>query len=215
MHRNHFEHQSHDHPFAADEAVGDPFGRRRFNRGPGFDGPPFGGPPFGGRGGFGRGGRGRVRRGQIRTALLGLLADESMHGYEMIRRIEESSGGRWKPSPGAVYPTLQQLTDEGLVTVQEDGGKRVFSLTDDGRAALEGLSDEDREPWTADGDVHPMWELKPLIRQLAVAASSVLSGTPDQAERGKAVLTDARRKLYAILAEEPDGSDGSDVPTQE
>lgn len=189
----------------------------RFGRGPRGDGPPFGpgfGPPFGGRRG---GGRGRVGRGQIRTALLALLADESMHGYEMIRQIDERSGGRWKPSPGAVYPTLQQMTDEGLLTVVEDGGKRIFSLTPEGHEVVGGLSDDDREPWTADGDGNPMWELKPLMKGLAMAAASAMSGTPDQVERAKAVLNEARRSLYAILAEDPapaggthDNHDGQD-----
>lgn len=175
----------------------------RFGRGPRGDGPPFGpgfGPPFGGRRG---GGRGRVGRGQIRTALLALLEDESMHGYEMIRQIDERSGGRWKPSPGAVYPTLQQMTDEGLVTVVDEGGKKVFSLTAEGREVVADLSDADRRPWEVDGDDNPMWDLKPLMKGLAMAAASAMSGTPDQVERAKAVLNDARRSLYAILAEDP------------
>ena len=190
----------------------------RFGRGPRGDGPPFGpgyGPPFGVR--RPGGGRGRVGRGQIRTALLALLDEAPMHGYEMIRRIDERSGGRWKPSPGAVYPTLQQMTDEGLVTVVEDGGKRIFSLTDEGRDVVGDLSDDDREPWTADADTNPMWELKPLMKGLAMAAAAAMAGTPDQVERAKAVLNDARRSLYAILAEEPaadagtptDGGDGA------
>lgn len=175
-----------------------------------FGGPPFGGPPFG-RGGFGPGrgrGRGRVRRGQIRTALLALLESEPMHGYEMIRQIDERSGGRWKPSPGAVYPTLQQLADEGLVTVAEDGGKRVFSLTAEGRTAVEELSDEDREPWEDDGQPSAAWELKAQMKQLGMAAGAAMTGTPDQVEKALAVLADARRKLYAILAEEPDDAGG-------
>lgn len=198
----HFTHDDLDPRLLLD---GPRFDGPRFGRGPRGDGPPFGpgyGPPFGGRRG-GRGGRGRVGRGQIRTALLALLEDEPMHGYEMIRQIDERSGGRWKPSPGAVYPTLQQMTDEGLVTVVEDGGKRVFSLTEEGREVVGGLSDEDREPWIADADGNPMWELKPLMKGLAMAAAAAMSGTPDQVERAKAILNEARRSLYAILAEDP------------
>lgn len=203
------------HQFLGDRFLGDDdrrgphFGGPRFGRGPRGDGPPFGppfgpgfGPPFAGR----RGGRGRVGRGQIRTALLALLDEAPMHGYEMIRQIDERSGARWKPSPGAVYPTLQQMADEGLVTVVEEGGKRVFSLTDDGREVVADLSAEDREPWTADADGNPMWELKPLMKGLAMAAAAAMAGTPDQVERAKAILNEARRSLYAILAEDPAGA---------
>lgn len=190
----------HEHPHTHEF---DDLSRARFNRGRGRGGPGFG-PPRGGP----RGGRGRVRRGQIRTALLALLEDGSMHGYEMIRRIEERSGGRWKPSPGAVYPTLQQLTDEELVTAVEDGGKRVFSLTDAGREAAAALDDGDREPWSGDGD-DAGFELKAVMRQLGLALRSVAAaGDRDQIERAVAIVTDARRKLYALLAEEP--SDSSD-----
>lgn len=197
-------------PFGRFDIEGSRFdGPRRSGRGPRGDGPPFGppfgGPPFGGPP-FGRGrgpGRGRVRRGQIRTALLALLEDEPMHGYEMIRQIDDRSGGRWKPSPGAVYPTLQQLADEGLVTVVEEDGKRIFSLTDEGRAAVDDLSDGDREPWVSEGSGHPAWELKPLMKQVGMAAAAAMTGTPEQVERAKDVLNDARRKLYAILAEDP------------
>ncbi|MFN8052429.1 MAG: PadR family transcriptional regulator [Acidimicrobiales bacterium] len=190
----------------------------RFGRdtGAGFDGPPFGGPafggpPFGGRGGFGRGGRGRVRRGQIRTALLALLEDEPMHGYEMIRQIDERSGGSWKPSPGAVYPTLAQLTDEGLVTATDDGGKRVFALTDEGRTLVATFGDDDREPWTAEGG-HPGFELRGQMHQLGLAIRGVAAaGSPAQLEQAKAILTDARRKLYALLAEEPEEA-GTEPP---
>lgn len=193
-------------------------GPRRSGRGPRGDGPPFGGPPFGGPP-FGRGrggpGRGRARRGQIRTALLALLEDEPMHGYEMIRRIDDRSGGRWKPSPGAVYPTLQQLADEGLVTVVEEDGKRVFSLTPEGVEAVAGLSDSDREPWTEEFGGHPAWELKPLMKQVGMAAAAAMTGTPDQVERAKEVLNETRRKLYAILAEDPTPSEPQDEPSSD
>src|ERR1051325_2868786 len=86
--------------------------------------------------GHGRG-RHRVRRGDVRSAVLALLDDRSMHGYEMITELEERTGGRWRPSAGSIYPTLQLLTDEGLVTAEEVEGRKVFSLTDAGRKALE------------------------------------------------------------------------------
>ena len=109
-------------------------------RPPGFEGPgaPFG--DFGPRGGFGPGFRGRgrhrgrgARRGDVRAAVLALLAERPMHGYEIIQQIEERSGGVWRPSPGSIYPSLQLLADEGLVTGDETGGRRLFTLTDAGR----------------------------------------------------------------------------------
>ena len=89
----------------------------------------FAGPPWGG-------GR-RARRGDVRTALISLLADNPMHGYDLIRELEQRSGGAWRPSPGSIYPTLQLLEDEGLVTSEERDGKRVYTITDAGRAELE------------------------------------------------------------------------------
>src|SRR6476659_2831154 len=80
------------------------------------------------------GGRGFRRRGDIRTALLVALTDAPAHGYELIQRIEDKSEGAWRPSAGSVYPTLQLLEDEGLVTSTESDGKRVYSITDEGRA---------------------------------------------------------------------------------
>src|SRR5881275_2840711 len=98
------------------------------------------GPPFGGRGGGGP----RVRRGNVRAAVLALLTERPMHGYEMIQELEARTKGVWRPSAGSIYPTLQQLEDEGLVTVEESDGKRRFSLTDAGRAEADRLG---RPPW--------------------------------------------------------------------
>src|SRR5690242_5680234 len=109
---------------------------RPFRRG--FMGPGFGYPGFGfGPPGFGPGfGKGRRRRrGDVRYAILDALAERPMHGYEIMSWLEERSGGRWRPSPGSVYPTLQLLEDEGLVAGSDEGGRRVFALTDAGRQA--------------------------------------------------------------------------------
>ncbi len=101
-------------------------------------GPDFG-TGFGRHGGFGPGfgpamfGRGPKRgRGDVRAAIIALLAEEPMHGYQIITEIAERSGGVWHPSPGSVYPTLQALEDQGLVTADQAAGRRVFSLTDEG-----------------------------------------------------------------------------------
>jgi hypothetical protein len=90
----------------------------------------------GGRGGPDRGRhrRARAQRGDVRTAVLLVLADEPMHGYQIMQAMSDRTGGAWRPSPGAVYPTIAQLEDEGLVTTQEEGGRRLVTLTSEGRA---------------------------------------------------------------------------------
>ncbi|MGW7577255.1 PadR family transcriptional regulator [Streptomyces sp. NPDC054765] len=169
--------------------------------GPPFGGPPFGGPPFGGRG---RGGpRGRARRGDVRASILALLKDRPMHGYEMIQEIAERSGGAWKPSPGSVYPTLQLLEDEGLIASASEGGKKLFSLTDAGRAEADSGSDA---PWEDAGrgvDWEAMNEIRKAGGGLVEAFRQVwATGTPAQREKAMAVVNKARKELYLILAEE-------------
>lgn len=176
-----------------------PWERRAF----GAFGPPFGdGPPFGGR--RGRGGpRGRARRGDVRASILALLGDRPMHGYEMIQEIAERSGGAWKPSPGSVYPTLQLLEDEGLISSASEGGKKLFSLTDTGRTEAEAGP---RAPWEEAGrgiDWDAMNEVRKAGGGLVSAFQQVwTTGTPDQREKALGVVNDARKKLYLILAEE-------------
>ncbi|MGW9023845.1 PadR family transcriptional regulator [Streptomyces sp. NPDC055722] len=171
--------------------------------GPGFGGPGFFGPggPWGGRG---RGGpRGRARRGDVRASILALLKDRPMHGYEMIQEIAERSGGVWKPSPGSVYPTLQLLEDEGLIASESEGGKKLFSLTEEGRAA----ADEGPEaPWE-EASRGVDWEALHEIRQAGVGLMEAFSqvwktGDKDQRDKALAVINEARKKLYLILAEE-------------
>ncbi|POX36153.1 PadR family transcriptional regulator [Streptomyces sp. Ru73] len=165
-------------------------------------GPPFGGPPFGG--GRGRGGpRGRARRGDVRASILALLKDRPMHGYEMIQEIAERSGGAWKPSPGSVYPTLQLLEDEGLIVSRSEGGKKLFELTDEGRAEAENGSDA---PWEDAGrgvDWEALSEIRKAGGGLAEAFRQVwATGTPEQREKAIAVVNRARKDLYLILAED-------------
>jgi DNA-binding PadR family transcriptional regulator len=155
--------------------------------------------PFGRLGGRRRGRRGR---GDVRAAILALLAERPMHGYEMIQELEARTGGVWRPSPGSVYPTLQLLEDEDLITGEEGEGRRRFALTDAGRAEAER---QDRQPpWEAvtAGVAPGTWSLRDAIAQIAQAAWSVASaGTEGQQARALEVLHDARRRLYAILAE--------------
>lgn len=150
----------------------------------------------------------RVGRGDVRAAILSLLAEAPMHGYQIIQQIEERSGGSWKPSPGSVYPTLQLLTDEGLIEVEESAGRKTYSLTGAGRAE----SEHTDRPWAADGGADGGTEagagrprhgaLPKAGANLAQAAMQVgRTGTPEQIQEAVDIIDDARRKLYAILAQ--------------
>jgi DNA-binding PadR family transcriptional regulator len=164
-----------------------------------FPGPPFG--PFGGRGGHRRG---RARRGNVRAAILALLGERDMHGYEMIQLLAERTNGMWQPSPGSVYPALQLLEDEGLISSQETEGKRLYSLTEAGRAEAERGS-AGQTPWEEFSEgIDPYYlRLRAEAGQLFMALSQVGHvGRDDQKARALGILADTRRKLYAILAEE-------------
>jgi DNA-binding PadR family transcriptional regulator len=176
----------------------------------GFEGFPFGG--FGGPGG-GRFGRGRkARRGDIRTAALLLLAEEPRNGYQIMQEVQERSDGVWRPSPGSVYPALQQLEDEGLIRSSEGGGGtgKVFELTDAGRAHVQERDADAPSPWEqmSNNVSDQMFELAGIMRELASAFSQVMrNGSEAQIAEARKVLTTARRDLYRILADgDPDPS---------
>ena len=146
---------------------------------------------------------GRMGRGDIRTAILVELAEQPMHGYQLIQAIETRSGGTWKPSPGSIYPTLQLLADEGLVSSAQDGERKVYSLTDAGVAAAAEFASaphpsESRRGWDPERAALP----KAGAKLAQAAAQLVHSGTPEQNQRAVAIVDEARRKLYAILAED-------------
>lgn len=190
-----------------------PPGAPGFGPGPGFDPRTFGLRGFGRRG-FGR--PPRARRGDVRAGVLALLGERPMNGYQIIQELKERSGGYWRPSPGSVYPALQQLEDEGLVRTTEVDGRKAYELTDEGRADLESRPEAYDAPWesvsgTIDDDVQ---ELTALGAQLSWAAIQVTqAGTNAQLQQAKQVLADARRKLYRILAEDdPDESAAADEP---
>ncbi len=148
----------------------------------------------------GRGHR-RAPRGDVRTAILALLSEEPMHGYQLIREIEKRTGGMWRPSPGSVYPALQLLTDEGMVRIETVGEKKVYSLTEEGQKAVpEG---EGTLPWSPVAkDAERISALPKAGMKLAQALSQFGPGTPsDQVEEAIEVINDARRKIYSILAE--------------
>jgi DNA-binding PadR family transcriptional regulator len=146
---------------------------------------------------------GRMGRGDIRTAVLVELAEEPMHGYQLIQAIEKRSGGTWKPSPGSVYPTLQLLVDEGLATATQEGERKVYALTDAGKEAAAEFAaaphpSASRRGWDSERAALPKAGAK-LAQALGQVASS---GSKEQQERAVAIVDEARRKLYAILAEE-------------
>ena len=160
------------------------------------------------RGPFGPGGprgRGRARRGDVRAAILALLGERPMHGYQIIQELESRSNGAWRPSPGSVYPTLQLFEDEGVVSASEVDGKRVFALTDMGRERLAEAGPAGAAPWDDVARETPseIGRLREGIHQLMAATHQVgHAGSREQAERAVEVLSEARRKLYAILAED-------------
>jgi DNA-binding PadR family transcriptional regulator len=172
-------------------------------RGFGFT-PPF--PPGEGHHGHGRG-RGRGRSGRssrpnVRNALLALLVERPMHGYEMIQELESRTGGIWRPSPGSVYPTLQLLEDEGLIVAEESGGRKRFALTDAGRPEAEQAAEN--APWREYGDetVSQAQDYREAIFGIMNALRQVgFNGTEEQRARALDVLVETKRKLFAILAE--------------
>ena len=180
-------------------------GPRGRGRGPGSGGPDEGthrGPPFG------RGSR--ARRGNVRKAIFVLLDEEPMHGYQLMQTIGERSNGAWQPSAGSIYPTLQQLADEGFVHSEDAGDRKVYSLTDAGKAHLaerKSRKDQPFEPSDAKNEGQS---------SLWVAASNVWSagkqvgkvGSEEQITKAQAILTETRRQLYEIL-----GSDAEDAVT--
>lgn len=179
---------------------------------PGFPGGPgsFGGPGgwFGGGGAFQRvqefrGGRGPSR--PVRPAVLALLAEEPRHGYQLMQEIRRRTHDRWRPSPGSVYPILQQLEDEGLVRTAETGGRRVAELTEAGREHVAGREAEFAELW-AEPEEEPgadrfatLWH---ALGELSGATAQVgQAGTDAQVAEVKKILADARRRVYAVLAD--------------
>jgi DNA-binding PadR family transcriptional regulator len=129
-----------------------------------------------------------------------------MHGYQLMQAISERSGGRWTPSPGAIYPTISQLEDEGLVTVSADAGRRLVTLTEAGRAAVREHGERGQDPFAGFDTPGPGDDLRSLAFQLADATRQVArAGTDDQRARAARILSDARRALYLLLADEPAG----------
>ncbi|MDN5790729.1 MAG: PadR family transcriptional regulator, partial [Micrococcales bacterium] len=173
--------------------------------------------------------RPRARRGDVRAAILDVLAGDEMNGYQLIQQISERSDGAWKPSPGSVYPTIQQLEDEGLVEGRDVEGRRVLRLSDAGRAyveehpaemaatwapfeAADAAGDEDR--WSAWS--RPSDDLMPVASQVMSAMWQIVTtGTAQQRAEATEILVGARRKLYNLLAEGDPRSSSDDEERDE
>lgn len=146
----------------------------------------------------------RMSRGDVRTAVLALLSEKPMHGYQIIQEIDTRSGGSWKPSAGSVYPTLQLLADEGLIVAEEANGRKTYSLTDAGRMVAEEAAAS--APWETPAPqkehAHRATALPKAGVELAQAAAQVArSGSPEQVAEAVEILDEARRRLYALLAQ--------------
>ena len=179
--------------------MGDGFGGRRGHGGDSWPGAGVWDAMEQLRGQFDRKVGTRMGRGDVRAAVLALLAEKPMHGYQIIHEIEERSKGAWKPSPGSVYPTLQLLADEGII-----GAEETYSLTDEGRRLADSAPDQPA-PWEAQ-TVREGGRATVLPKagiDLAQAAAQVgRFGNPEQVKQAVSVLDEARRKLYSILAQD-------------
>jgi DNA-binding PadR family transcriptional regulator len=164
-----------------------------------WPGPP--GPPGPARGP-------KAGRGDVRAAILALLREGPRTGYQIMSEIEERSGGAWRPSPGAVYPALSQLADEGLIAGEESDGRRTYSLTEAGRRYVEQNPEMARGAWESAAQ-QEAWQVPGLLAEAARLGGGIMqmahAGTPEQVLAAEQLLQRTRRELYRILAEEAGG----------
>lgn len=180
---------------------GGPMGGPGSAFGPGFAGPMGEGRgPRGGHGG--RRGPGRGRKGDVRNAVLALLAEAPANGYGLINQISDRSNGLWRPSAGSIYPALGLLTDEGLIAPVEADGKKLFELTDAGRAHVAEHAEELDEPWAKVAEPHRGFlDVRGDMHQLGMAVEQVVvAGDADQLEAARKILERARKDVYRLLA---------------
>lgn len=146
----------------------------------------------------------RMRKGDVRSAVLRLLNESPMHGYQIIQEIEDRSDGVWKPSPGSVYPTLQLLVDEGLLDSKETKGRRTYSLTVAGKEVAE-AENETPAPWLTTGErpAGPRGNLAISGMKIAKASAEVARvGSTEQLEKAAQILNDATRAINKILSQD-------------
>jgi DNA-binding PadR family transcriptional regulator len=176
--------------------------RFKFGEGRGRGGP---GPRgHGGHGPHGHGPWSRARRGNVRAAILSVLAEEPMHGYQIMQQLEEHSGGMWRPSPGSVYPTLQLLEDQGFIKGEEVEGRRVFALTEAGKTEAEASKERHGTPWESSehGDQGPRFKLRKVVFQIGAAVKQIgTTGSSEQVDTTLEILAETRKRIYSLLAE--------------
>jgi len=152
----------------------------------------------------------KASRGDVRAAILALLREGPRNGYQIMSEIEERSGGAWRPSPGAVYPALSQLADEGLIAPEDSGSKRMFSLTDAGREYVAENPEMARGAWESSAQ-QEAWQVPGLFAEAARLGSGIMqlarTGSPDEIRAAERLLERTRRELYRILADEAAPSD--------
>lgn len=172
-----------------------------------------------GRGGFGRWGGpppwaqwaagAKARRGDVRGGILALLAEQPRNGYQLMQELEQRSGGVWRPSPGSVYPSLQQLEDEALIQQTDAAGAgRTYQLTDKGRQYVKEHPEETNAPWNSvGGDAREqMCDMFGAMRQVGAAMFQVIqTGTAAQVADARKVLADTVKQLYRILSDDAAG----------
>ena len=160
----------------------------------------------------------KAGRGDVRAAILALLREGPRNGYQIMSEISERSGGAWRPSPGAVYPALSQLADEGLIEGEESGGRRTFSLTGPGREYIEQHPESARGAWESTAQ-QEAWQLPALFSEAARLGGGIVqvakAGSPQQVRAAEQLLAETRRKLYRILAEDGGDEDEDDQDEQE
>jgi DNA-binding PadR family transcriptional regulator len=155
----------------------------------------------------------KASRGDVRAAILALLREGPRNGYQIMSEVEERSGGAWRPSPGAVYPALSQLADEGLIEATDAGSRRTFQLTDAGREYVEQNPEMARGAWEST-EQREAWQLPSLFAEAARLGSGIVqiahAGTPAQVRAAERLLERTRRELYRILADEAAPADDDD-----
>ena len=160
---------------------------------------------FDGPMGHRRGGRGRAARGDVRAAVLLLVSEQPMHGYQLMQAIADRTQGRWQPSPGAIYPTIAQLEDEGLVAITASAGRKLATLTEAGREYVAGNAGGWADPFAGHDATGPGADLRGPVEQLHAAVREIArTGTDAQRAAAAGVLADARRSLYLLLADGPE-----------
>ncbi|HUA41701.1 MAG TPA: PadR family transcriptional regulator [Streptosporangiaceae bacterium] len=155
----------------------------------------------------------KAGRGDVRAAILALLQEGPLNGYQIMSEIAQRSDGAWRPSPGAVYPALAQLADEGLITDEKSAGRRTYSLTDAGREYVAANPEKARGAWES-VQQQESWQLPGLFSEAARLGSGVVqlahAGTPAQVRAAERLLQQTRRELYRILASDTGAANGND-----